>query len=289
MMVLPHDVGEDPWHQGGWRYCAKCAVLFRGRVLLAPGGGVRIDNGVCPAGESHEPAGFLFVLPRRIPQDSQNDRDWRFCTKCFGMVSTKAGSNFWTVAAEVVRNSDFPGLPASQSGDGLVIVGYGWTDFYVAWMPLESAGPPLLRDVRYLTLTGPDRTVGWDPDVRNAGGLFGVANLADPNHISLAWLDGPRRWLLLYGRQETGDQKGYIVARFGTTLWDWSDELSIISPTLTPDLYCWSNPGSSPYGPYVLNRFTEWDANNRELGIYFLISLSTGYQVHMMQTRVQVD
>ena len=48
-------------------------------------------------------------------------------------------------------------------------------------------------------------------------------------------------------------------------------------------------PGTWPYGPYILNRFTEWNGTTRELGIYYLISLSTGYQMHLMYTRIQID
>jgi hypothetical protein len=282
--ALPHDIAADAWHEAGWRYCTRCAVLFRGQQL--PGGS--FDNGRCPAGGDHTPAGYLFVLPHRLWQDSRNDRDWRFCTKCFGMVSTKASGKFWTVASAVVRNSDFPGLPSSQSGDGLVILGYGWSDFYLAWMPL--GGPRLrVQDTLYCTITGPEQTIGWDPNVDHASGLFGVANLADPNHISMAWLEGPRRWILLYGRPEKDGRKGYVVARIGATPWNWSEEIPIISPERAGELYGMVNPGSWPYGPYILKRFTEWNAAAGELGIYYLISLSIGYQVHLMYTRLNLD
>jgi hypothetical protein len=141
--VLPHDVAADSWHEVGWRYCTKCALLFRGQHFMHMPDVIFIDNGHCPAGGNHVPAGYIFVLPHRLQEDPQNDRDWRFCTKCFAMVSTKASGKFWTVASSVVRNSDFPGLPASESGDGLVILGYGFSDFYLAWIPLGGAGPRL--------------------------------------------------------------------------------------------------------------------------------------------------
>jgi hypothetical protein len=286
--VLPHDLGADKWHQAGWRYCTKCAVLFQGKVFYRPGGGPTVDNGRCPAGGPHAPAGFLFVLPQRLQQDSQTDRDWRFCTKCFAMVSTKASGKFWTVASVVVRNSDFPGLPSSPSGDGVLILGYGWSDFYLAWLPLGGSGPRI-QDTLYYSGPGPGGKITWDRNVDNSVGLFGVPSLADPNHISMAWLEGPRRWIVLYGRPAEGDQNGFVVARIGMTPWTWSPEIPIISPSRASDLYTMVKPGTWPYGPYILNRFTEWNGTTRELGIYYLISLSTGYQMHLMYTRIQID
>ena len=43
------------------------------------------------------------------------------------------------------------------------------------------------------------------------------------------------------------------------------------------------------YGPFLLKRFTEWNATARELGIYYLLSLSSPYQVQLMCTRLRVD
>jgi hypothetical protein len=61
----------------------------------------------CPAGDSHSPSAEQFVLQRRrIQEDQYNERDWRFCTKCFALVSTKAGAQFWTLDSAVVRNSE---------------------------------------------------------------------------------------------------------------------------------------------------------------------------------------
>jgi hypothetical protein len=237
----------------------------------------------CSAGDSHSPSVDQFVLPRRIQEDRQNDRDWRFCTKCFGLVSTKAGQPFWTVDTAVVRNAEFSGLP-SQTGDGLAILGYGWNDFYLAWMPLGLSGPRL-QDVQYYS--GQPGAPSWHKDVEEATGLFGRLNLSDANRLSLGWLDGPRRWILLYGRSDG------VIARIGTTLWNWSDEIKIISPISPKIGYLYSEPWSKcrtyPYGPSVLKRFTEWDPATGILGIYFLISLSSGYQVHLMRTQLRLD
>jgi Repeat of unknown function (DUF346) len=238
----------------------------------------------CPAGHSHLPSGERFVLPRRIQEDSHNERDWRFCAKCFGLVSTKAHRSFFTLDSAFVHNADVADLP-SQSGDGLIILGFelGANVFHLAWMPLGPSGPRL-QDVQYYS--GQPGAPSWDKNVEKAAELFG-SNLSDANRISFAWLDGPRRWILLHG----GDDA--VIARLGTTLWNWSDEIKIISRDSPQSGYLytapWSNPGSHPYGPSILKRFTEWDPTTGVLGIYFLISLSARYQVHLMRTQLQLD
>jgi tetratricopeptide (TPR) repeat protein len=287
--VLPHDVPGDQWHETGWSYCTKCAGLFRG---LASDGG-------CPAGGGHASAGFSFVLPHRVLESAENDRDWRFCTKCFGLVSTKAPianvpTPFWTVASVVVSNDDCPGLPQSPTGNTLVILGYGWADFYLACVPLGN-GPIRLQDTHYFTGTEQNGHARWDPDVEKAVGLFGTASLADPNHISMEWLECPKSWILLYTRPPPpvpghGSEEALVVARLGSTPWSWSSEIPIIAPDRAGELYGpkFSKSGTWPYGPYILRRFTQWNASTRELGIYYLISLSNGYQVHLMHTRLSL-
>lgn len=73
------------------------------------------------------------------------------------------------------------------------------------------------------------------------------------------------------------------MARLGTSLWDWTGELKIFDPLAQGAYDGWA------YGPFIVNRFTEWNAATRELGIYYLLSLSTPYQVQLMYTRLHLD
>ncbi len=187
----------------------------------------------CPAGDSHLPSVERFVLPRRIREDHHNDRDWRFCTKCFGLVSTKDGRPFFTLDSAVVHNADISSLP-SQTGDGLIILGYGWTDFHLAWMPLGLSGPRL-QDVQYYS--GQPGAPSWNKIVGQCTALFSISS-PDANRISLAWLEGPQRWILLYSWSDA------VIARFGTTPWNWSDEIKIISRDSPQSGYLYSKPWS---------------------------------------------
>jgi hypothetical protein len=95
---------------------------------------------------------------------------------------------------------------------------------------------------------------------------------------------------LLYGRRDA------VVARIGTTPWNWSAEIPIISrPPSGRASYLYEKEWSDtekkeehPYGPSLLKRFTEWDPTRGILDIFFLISLFKGYQLHVMQTRLRI-
>src|SRR5262249_38323274 len=127
----------------------------------------------------------------------------------------------------------------------------------------------------------------WDKRVDHVIGLFGKPNLSDENRISIAWLEGPRRWILLYGRPAG------VILRLGTALWNWSGEGKIIASEDPDTGHLYSEPFSKsrthPYGPSIIKRFTEWNPDTCTLGVYFLISLSGGYQVHLMRTYLRID
>jgi hypothetical protein len=77
VFYLPHDVPETVG-QPGWRFCHKCFGMFFN------GDPDPNRKGRCPAGNMHEAHGFLFVLPRDVPE-TVGQPGWRFCHKCFGM------------------------------------------------------------------------------------------------------------------------------------------------------------------------------------------------------------
>ncbi|UFH57644.1 hypothetical protein [Spirosoma sp. KNUC1025] len=64
---------ELPTVQRDWRFCTKCGVMFFDGF---PG------KGVCPAGGSHEAAGFAYGIEHDRPLIPTTQDDWRFCSKC---------------------------------------------------------------------------------------------------------------------------------------------------------------------------------------------------------------
>lgn len=72
--------------------------------------------------------------------------------------------------------------------------------------------------------------------------------------------------------------------------WPGSDSINRDIPPLPPPV----SPGStiredkpgSAYGCLIVKRYTEYDASTRKLGIYYLLSTSRPYQVHLMHSQL---
>jgi uncharacterized protein with PIN domain len=303
--VLRHDVNDDPRTQKNWAFCSKCAGLFFDGFA---------DKGVCPKGGGHSapPGSFNFVLPHN--PGAETEPDWRFCTKCAGMVKTGQEDIFTWAAPVVVNTADHPELPNSPNPQSLVIFGFGYSSepgIRLAWMPLQPGVDPNLQDVLYYTGRG---TSPWSSEIADAVVLMPHAN--NYSHVSAAWLAGPKRWIVLYGTaiDNAGDSAFRLpaMARIGTSLFpitNWTTEKEIFNPTtagaythymheprrdtINPDVPPMEPPPQDhpgwAYGVFILNRFTEWNASASELGIHYLMSTSSPYQVHLMHTRFHID
>lgn len=319
--VLHHDDGADATRQSDWRFCTRCAGLawhgdtqFNGVCPAGPGG--------------HNPMGFNFVLPHNPGQDPQNQAGWRFCEKCHGMVSTHQFDVFPGIAPVVVQNAAHtvgPGLPES-TGEGVVMFAKGYwrgpreePGLRVAWMPLRGTNRPRLQDVRYYTgRTGAD---AWTDDVNETANLFEL-----PPHwssVSALWLSGPRRWIVVYcdaedKRDDLSRFERPVYARISATLngFGAAQQVEIFNPWREGAYGTWANKpgfGSFPvnypplppfvggdpandrenlpgwaYGAFLLERFTTWDENTRELNLHYLLSLGRPYQVQLVHTRLRI-
>jgi hypothetical protein len=232
---------------------------------------------------------------------------------------TFSKARFWQVAPVVVKNADHPGLPELQ-GDGLVLLGGGLGDgdaIHLAWMRLESGRGPIVSSVRYYT-GNPEHP--WTPAENDAARALAhereakaVVPLA-PHYtsVSAAWLAQAKQWIVVYSRaiNDTEAKKvnpaGPVVARFGANPWTWSDEVQIFNtcrdlayghfmhwsgiddiPTRVPPPIFGDSPGWA-YGAFLMQRFTGWDAEPRELTLAYLMSTSNPYQVQVMRTRLRM-
>ena len=129
-------------------------------------------------------------------------------------------------------------------------------------------------------------------------------------HLSAMWVADAERWVLLYSL--ANDESGVagehlpVVARIGTSLWTWSDEIEIFNPNtqgaygrymhevgvdrIHPDIPPTQNPflpehDGWAYGAFLLTHYTQWNPDARELTIFYLMSLSSPYHVQLMRSR----
>jgi hypothetical protein len=64
--------------------------------------------------------------------------------------------------------------------------------------------------------------------------------------------------------------------------WPGMDHLKDVPPQYNERDKAWA------YGPFLINRFTTWRASTGVLTIYYLLSTSRPYQVHVMRTQIRL-
>ena len=239
--MLPHD--DTPVSgQREWRFCVKCNALFyngysafKGACSTREGGGFHLHPvmngqdfdpftvegpiGVLPGDET--PTGafsyggrvYVFIWIGRRNLDMAHPSGSYLVSKVDPGQPGPYREEFLLtefdgiqkgldqVAPWVVRNADHPGLPGAE-GDGVVL--FGWqsrTDaVYLAWMPLRGLNPPRREEILYYT-GEPGNLWASDPD--EAVELFRLAH--QYTSVSAAWLEVPRRFILLYSKANPSD------------------------------------------------------------------------------------
>jgi hypothetical protein len=187
-----------------------------------------------------------------------------------------------------------------------------------AWMPLPASGPPRLEDVRYYA----GEKEGWSVDPYKARILFPHPSNVYTS-VSLTWLPGPARWIVLYSENDPDspperdkDRLGPVVMRLSADLRRWSEPFSIFDPRCahaygvgkymhlrSSDTMHLELPPLPPfegtthdrqdrsgcaYGAFLLSRFTTWNDTTRDLDLYYLLSTGRPYQVHLMHSTVHL-
>jgi len=205
---------------------------------------------------------------------------------------------FFQVAPWVVDNAAFPDVFPIRDGDGLVLMGHGapTNSVHLAWMPLHKGQDPEPSTIRYYY--GYDAVQPWSKSEADAKSLFSTIGYTS---LSIAWIPDAKRWLLLYSLPSPGalgvpqgrgspvqhNPNGPVVARLGTTPWDWSgeiivfdplrdnalgrfmhrpcDDLDRVLPHLPPDFdLAYGGEPSYAYGPFLLNRYTRWEGTRQD-------------------------
>ncbi len=285
--------------QTHWRQCTKCTALYFDGFP---------DRGRCPSdGQGHQADDFQpeFQLLHNPGVDANNRGNLQFCLRCHGLVRTDQPHGFPWVAPVVVDNADHPILQRA-SGQGLVMIGYDWRNFHLAWMPLSPSSKPRLDTVQYFHAG--QRT--WHDVLDNSPGyeLFAHPFPGQYTHVSALWLRQPRCWVVLFSSAEDTHENFNqpIIARFSTDLLTWSKDVPVFHPATAKGVWMHdpqgpdailkmppsqppgqNNPGW-PYGAFILERYTIFDEDSRVLDLHYLMSTSSPYQVHLMHTLLRL-
>lgn len=248
---------------------------------------------------SYNGRAYVFIVAGGYPPSSyltSSDRPDQPAT--FALHFKFSSKRFWQVAPAVVRNGDHDGLPA-QAGDGLVMIGHGGypESMHLAWMPLEPGRFPDRAQMLFYAGASPSEPgyqYSWSPREDDAVKLFPSP---PPGYtaVSLAWLPGPQRWMLLYslakppdGANPSRSARGPIVARVAAGLMSWSDEIVLFDPNRDPlsGNVLWNANETWAYGAFVLNRFTRWYPASNRVRIRYLLSLFNPYQIQLMESQI---
>jgi hypothetical protein len=214
------------------------------------------------------------------------------------VISGPSGK-FWQIAPWVINNAEWPGLPR-ESGDGLLLWGQslkgsGWS-VCLAWMPLppDQHEPVSLKYYRGSNLS-------WSDEQQEAVPLFFMPEVST---LSVGRIPEIGRWLMLYTRASLARPRESIVCRVAKTPWEWSDEITIFNPERDgaftrymhepgeDDLHLMppkrpSADSGWAYAPFLVDRYTRWDAQSRTATIYYLMSTNSPYQVMLMRSQLR--
>ena len=123
-------------------------------------------------------------------------------------------------------------------------------------------------------------------------------------HVSAAWLPDAGYWVVLYAASGGKDKPGRpIIARLSKDLTEWSDEVEVFDPLAQNAFGTFMHEAGQhdgidrmpprngaldesgwAYGAFILEPFTRFDRESRQLRLVYLMSTSNPYQVHVMQT-----
>jgi hypothetical protein len=211
---------------------------------------------------------------------------------------------FINIAPWKIRNADVPHLPpnAETSEEGLLMIGcgrYRESQPCLAYVPLPAGRDPDFSEWSFLAGYG-EREEGtgrcgkpewsrfqkdaiflWD-DSQFSGGNKGVVG-----ELSMAFLPSCGLFVALY--------EGTKLRSAEFPWGPWSDPVKLFdfgrdhadhnNPSDPRPRYM--EPGGGTYGPYIIPRFTTYDATLDETTIYHALSTWKPYQVMLLRTKVR--
>jgi len=212
-----------------------------------------------------------------------------------------AKMRFINISPQVVDNDTIPGLPgvATAGGKGIVMVGsgkYRESKPYLAYAPLPPGGAPPLAQWRYFSGFTPAPGFGplgrpqWDPDINKAKELFSTYSWI--GELSFSYSPALGLWLLMFGQP---------VQQLASSRWPWGPWTLLQQPGASAPGTMFDTArdnqlnfvdigaGGSPYGSYVIRRYTTFETATQQATLYYTMSSWKPYAPHLMRTVVQLE
>ena len=187
------------------------------------------------------------------------------------------------------------------------MIGYDWKAFRLLYMPLFPGETPRLHHVRYYHAGLQQWSQEPTHDEQFKYALFKHRHADEDinyTHVSAAWLPDAGHWVVLYAASGGKDKPGRpIIARLSKDLAEWSDEVEVFDPLAQNAFGTFMHEAGQhdgidrmpprngaldesgwAYGAFILEPFTRFDRESRQLRLVYLMSTSNPYQVHVMQT-----
>ncbi len=214
------------------------------------------------------------------------------------------------VSPTVVRNVDWPGLPAS-TGDGLLLFGtslYQESNVYLAWAPLTPGEPPPHPSTwRYYKADAPGRWAAGPtiPAGQEPTKLLDVPDPGPVAELSVTWQPRLRRWTMTH--VQPAPQTLQAVVRTAKFPWGpWSDPVVIFdgvnasmhadAGNLQPGKQFVHLPRADesrggetvPYAPYVVPRWTRFDRSTQTITLFYTLSVEDPpYNPQLMRSQLR--
>jgi len=190
---------------------------------------------------------------------------------------------FINVCPRIVNTADYFRLPLWFGSQGVFMWGsgdYRRSDVYLAFAPLN-----LMRDSSKASWIYYAGDHDWVHEEEKAKPLLGLT-LSERlvGELSVSFIPGLNLWIMMYS--------GGFNPRFALSPTPWGPWIKHnlnLQPNEPDGAFSQTHTTTSPYGFYIIDRFTEWNGVNNQATIYFTVSENdldhTGiYRTHLVKS-----
>lgn len=271
--VLPHNPGEDPWNQAGWRFCRKCHGMvsthasdaFPGVTPVVVENSEHATEPGLPRAEGRGLVMFTKGYWRAGVFDPGMRLAWMPLDGSGGprLEATRyfighEGPDAWSDDPDEIYNL----FPCAEGHRHWSSVSALWVRDLRRWILVYCDAEDNRKDHRKF-----ERPVY----ARISPTLLGLRHAAEITLFD-PWREGA------YGTYANKPGFGSFPSSYPP-----------LPPPIGGNLANRENLPGWAYGAFLLERFTRWDAPSRTLSLHYLLSLGRPYQVQLFNTKLRIE